>query len=117
MLVEIVAADDDRVFETCRIQNLAGFDAEIGEIARIKPDAGQLMPSPPQPFAGLDRPTSGEVRIDEHRATRLVAADEVRQTPSGTDLLEQHEVGDTVQVTIVRDGQQHQVPVKLAPLR
>jgi hypothetical protein len=40
LFVEIVAADDDRIFETCGIEYLARLNAEVSEVARIKADSG-----------------------------------------------------------------------------
>jgi S1-C subfamily serine protease len=73
-----------------------------------------VQPDGPAAKAGL-RPT----RPDPNKGARLgdviVALDgkPVRSADDLLDLLERHRPGDTVQVTVLRDGQEQKVPVAL----
>ena len=78
----------------------------------------EVQPDGPAAKAGL-RPT----RRDENNRLQLgdviVALDgrPVRSMNELLDALERHQVGDTVPLTIMRDGEERQVSVSLAAVR
>ena len=52
--VEIVAGEDGGVWEAGFVENFAGFDAEVGEVAAVEADADHLMARFMKAFAGID---------------------------------------------------------------
>ena len=71
LLVQVVAADDHGVGETGRVENAAGFDAQAGDVARIEPDADQVVAALAQPRAdlhGFAHPFQAVVGIDQKHA-------------------------------------------------
>jgi S1-C subfamily serine protease len=73
-----------------------------------------VEPGGPAAEAGL-RPTRRDESNHIQLGDVIVAVDDqpVRSANDLFDVLEQHHVGDTVQVTVLRDGEEHRVPVKL----
>jgi S1-C subfamily serine protease len=73
-----------------------------------------VQPDSPAAKAGL-RPTRPDPSNGVRLGDVIVALDgkPVRSADDLLDLLEQHQAGDTVQVTVLRDGQEQKVPVAL----
>ena len=71
LLVQVVAAHDPRVREAGRVENFAGFDAQVRNVARVEPDADQFVAALAQPRAdlhGFARAFQAVVGIDQEDA-------------------------------------------------
>jgi S1-C subfamily serine protease len=73
-----------------------------------------VQPDSPAAEAGL-RPTRPDPNNGVQLGDVIVALDgkPVRSADDLLDLLEQHQPGETVQVTVLRDGKEQKVPVTL----
>ena len=73
MLVQIVAGKNNGVVETCLIEKFASFDAEIGEISRVKPNASKTETLRGQATADMDGMPDAFERIERvHKEDGIV---------------------------------------------
>jgi S1-C subfamily serine protease len=75
-----------------------------------------VVPGSPAEKAGL-RPTYRDEEKRLHLGDVIVRMDDkpVQSATEVFDLLEQHQPGDTVRLTVLRDGQEHRLTVPLSP--
>ena len=54
LLVEVVAGEDAAALEAGLVEHLAGLEAQVGQVARVQPDAQQVVAQLAQEAPGLD---------------------------------------------------------------